>query len=82
METNEPNKYLDTLKKYETELNDAQVTAEVNQIIADGYDANNTKEVLNTCLGCIDLTTLHDRMHPHIARRLWDSLTRLLSPLL
>ena len=31
---------------------------------------------------CIDLTTLHDRMHPHIARRLWDSLTRLLSPLL
>ena len=59
METNEPNKYLDTLKKYETELNDAQVTAEVNQIIADGYDANNTKEVLNTCLGCIDLTTLN-----------------------
>ena len=37
METNEPNKYLDTLKKYETELNDAQVTAEVNQIIADVF---------------------------------------------
>jgi len=30
----------------------------------------------------VPLSSLHDRMHPHIVRRLWDSLTRLLSPLL
>lgn len=58
-ETEAPNKYLDTLKKYETELNDEQVSAEVNKIISDGYEANNTKEVLKTCLACIDLTTLN-----------------------
>ena len=30
----------------------------------------------------IPLTSLSERMHPHIVRRLWDSLMRLLSPLL
>ena len=30
----------------------------------------------------VPLSSLPDRMHPHIVRRLWDSLTRLLSPLL
>ena len=30
----------------------------------------------------VPLASLPQRMHPNIARRLWDSLTRLLAPLL
>ncbi len=30
----------------------------------------------------VPLSSIHHRMHPGIARRVWDSLTRLLSPLL
>lgn len=56
---NDMNKYLDTLNKYDVNLADAEVSAEVQQIIADNYDANNTKEVLKFSLGCIDLTSLN-----------------------
>lgn len=52
-------KYLDTLAKYETELDDETVKAETARIIADGYDANNNTETLKFSLGCIDLTTLN-----------------------
>ncbi len=55
----ESNKYLDTLAKYETELDDEAIKAEVAQIIADGYDANNNLETLKFSLGCIDLTSLN-----------------------
>ena len=55
----ESNKYLDTLKKYDTELNDTVVKDEVEKIISDGFAQNNTKEVLNFSLGCIDLTSLN-----------------------
>lgn len=55
----ESNKYLDTLKKYETELDDETVKAEVAKVIADGFDKNNTTDVLKFSLGCIDLTSLN-----------------------
>lgn len=52
-------KYLDTLNKYDVNLNDAEIAEEVKQIIADNYEANNTTEVLKFSLGCIDLTSLN-----------------------
>ena len=56
---NVQNRYLDTLKKYETELDDRQVSEAVGRILADHYEANNTPEVLKTCFSCIDLTSLN-----------------------
>jgi len=52
-------KYLDTLNKYDVNLNDEEIAAEVKQIIADNFEANNTPEVLKFSLGCIDLTSLN-----------------------
>lgn len=52
-------KYLETLSKYDVNLNDEEIKAEVEQIIAENYDANNNAEVLKFSLGCIDLTTLN-----------------------
>lgn len=52
-------KYLDTLNKYDINLNDEEIKAEVAQIIADNYEENNTEDVLKFSLGCIDLTTLN-----------------------
>jgi deoxyribose-phosphate aldolase len=52
-------KYLQVLAKYETDLDDAQVKAEVDKIVADNFDRNNTPDVLKLSLGCIDLTTLN-----------------------
>lgn len=52
-------KYLDTLNKYDVNLNDAEIAEEVKQIIADNYEANNTTKVLKFSLGCIDLTSLN-----------------------
>jgi len=50
------------------------------------YDSNLARRMRDVYLAdeqqSVDLTTLSDRMNPHIVRRLWDSLTRLLSPLL
>ena len=52
-------KYLETLGKYDINLNDEEIKAEVQQIIAENYEANNTEDVLKFSLGCIDLTTLN-----------------------
>lgn len=52
-------KYLETLSKYDINLNDEEVKNEVVQIIAENYDSNNTADVLKFSLGCIDLTTLN-----------------------
>lgn len=50
------------------------------------YDEDLAKRMRDVFLAdeqkCVELSSLPDRMHPHIIRRLWDSLTRLLSPLL
>lgn len=52
-------KYLETLSKYDINLNDEEIKAEVEQIIADNFNANNSPEVLKFSLSCIDLTTLN-----------------------
>lgn len=52
-------KYLDTLSKYDINLNDEEIKQEVEHIIAQNFDENNTADVLKFSLGCIDLTTLN-----------------------
>lgn len=52
-------KYAQVLAQYETELDDAAVKAEVEKIVAENFEKNNTPEVLKFSLGCIDLTTLN-----------------------
>jgi deoxyribose-phosphate aldolase len=59
VDLNNADKYQQVLAKYDTNLDDAAVKAEVEQIIADNYERNNTPEVLKLSLGCIDLTTLN-----------------------
>ncbi|MFV0330877.1 MAG: deoxyribose-phosphate aldolase [Dysgonomonas sp.] len=55
----ETNKYTDTLKKYNTDLNDADITKKVNEIVARRFNENNTKEVYKKLYSCIDLTSLN-----------------------
>ena len=52
-------KYLETLGKYDVNLNDEEIKAEVEQIVADNFESNNNVDVLTFSLGCIDLTTLN-----------------------
>lgn len=52
-------KYLETLGKYDVNLNDEEIKAEVEQIVADNFESNNNVDVLKFSLGCIDLTTLN-----------------------
>ena len=60
MENNEStqNKYDAALAKYNTNLNDAEVAAEVAKIIEEKVPANNTPEVKKFLFNCIDLTTI------------------------
>lgn len=55
----ETNKYTDTLKKYNTDLNDADITKKVNEIVTKRFNENNTKEVYKKLYSCIDLTSLN-----------------------
>lgn len=55
----ETNKYVDTLKKYKTNLNDADITEKVNEIISKKFDSNNNSEVYKRIYSCIDLTSLN-----------------------
>lgn len=50
--------YNEVLRKYNTELNDENVSFATNKIVRENFDRNNNKEVYKTLLGCIDLTTL------------------------
>lgn len=61
MENNEStqSKYDAALAKYNTNLNDTEVAAEVARIIAEKVPANNTPEVKKFLFNCIDLTTLN-----------------------
>lgn len=54
----EMNKYEETLRQYETKLNDAEVIEKVSRIIEEKLEENNTQEVKKFLLGCIELTTL------------------------
>ena len=61
METNEmtQNKYNATLAKYNTQLNDKDVAAQVSAIIGSKVAENNTLDVKKFLFNCIDLTTLN-----------------------
>lgn len=61
METNEmtQNKYNATLGKYNTQLNDKDVAAQVSAIIDSKVAENNTLDVKKFLFNCIDLTTLN-----------------------
>lgn len=55
----ENDKYISTLAKYKTSLNDSEIELAVANLIANKVDKNNTKEVKNFLFNCIDLTTLN-----------------------
>lgn len=61
MEHNEMNqdKYIATLAKYDTQLNDSNVAAQTAAIIDAKVTENNTEEVKKFLFSCIDLTTLN-----------------------
>ena len=61
METNEmtQNKYNATLAKYNTQLNEKDVAAQVSAIIDSKVAENNTLDVKKFLFNCIDLTTLN-----------------------
>lgn len=59
METSSTDKYIETLKKYNTDLNDAQIQYETEELIKNNLRKNNTKEVKSLLLSCIDLTSLN-----------------------
>lgn len=61
MEKNESkqNKYDAALAKYNTQLNDAEISAKVAKLVAEKAPANHTKEVKKLLFHCIDLTTLN-----------------------
>lgn len=52
-------KYIATLAKYNTQLNDVEVAAQVAKIIAEKVPGNHTEEVKKFLFNCIDLTTLN-----------------------
>ncbi|GAE82532.1 deoxyribose-phosphate aldolase [Bacteroides reticulotermitis] len=53
------NKYKTTLAKYKTNLNDADIQAQVATLIEKKVPENNTEEVKKLLFNCIDLTTLN-----------------------
>lgn len=55
----EINKYTDTLKKYKTDLKDADIAEKVEEIISKKFAQNNNKEVYKRLYSCIDLTSLN-----------------------
>ncbi len=60
MDENKSNsdKYLETLAKYNTHLNDEEVANQVARLIAEKALANHTEQVKKFLFNCIDLTTL------------------------
>jgi len=55
----EKDKYISTLAKYKTSLNDSEVESIVADLIAKKVEENNTEEVQKFLFNCIDLTTLN-----------------------
>ncbi|WP_287640695.1 deoxyribose-phosphate aldolase [Bacteroides sp.] len=60
MDKNEPNKskYDAALAKYNTQLDDAEVAAQIAKIMTEKVPANDTLDVKKFLFNCIDLTTL------------------------
>ncbi|MDU1892695.1 MAG: deoxyribose-phosphate aldolase [Dysgonomonas sp.] len=55
----EVNKYTDTLKKYKTDIKDADIAEKVKEIIEKKFAQNNNKEVYKRIYSCLDLTLLN-----------------------
>lgn len=55
----EVNKYANALKKYKTDLKDADISEKVSEIISKKFDQNNNKEVYKKIFSCIDFTSLN-----------------------
>ncbi|MBK5721560.1 deoxyribose-phosphate aldolase [Dysgonomonas sp. Marseille-P4677] len=55
----EINKYTDTLKKYKTDIKDADISKAVNEIISKKVAQNQNKEVYKRIYSCLDLTSLN-----------------------
>lgn len=55
----EINKYTDTLKKYKTDLKDADIAEKVEEIISKKFAQNDNREVYKRLYSCIDLTSLN-----------------------
>ncbi|WP_108821305.1 deoxyribose-phosphate aldolase [Dysgonomonas sp. Marseille-P4361] len=55
----EIDKYIDTLKKYNTNLDDKEISEKVNEIINKKFSQNNNKEVYKRIYSCLDLTSLN-----------------------
>ena len=53
-------KYVATLKKYKTDLNDDEVKVSVQKLLNEHLAENNTMEVKKFLFNCIDLTTLKE----------------------
>ena len=53
-------KYISTLKKYETNLDDDKVKKEVEKLLNEHLEGNNTLDVKKFLFNCIDLTTLKE----------------------
>ena len=53
-------KYISTLKKYETNLDDNKVKKEVEKLLNEHLEGNNTLNVKKFLFNCIDLTTLKE----------------------
>ncbi|HCO68158.1 MAG TPA: deoxyribose-phosphate aldolase [Dysgonomonas sp.] len=55
----ESNKYLDTLKQYNTDLDDKEISSIVSKIVSEKSEENNNQEVYKKLYTCIDLTSLN-----------------------
>lgn len=55
----EKTKYQEALSQYNLKLNDADITAKVNEIVEKGFTVNNNQEVYKTIYSCIDNTALN-----------------------
>jgi deoxyribose-phosphate aldolase len=52
-------KFEDLFKEYNCNLSDEAVKQDIDRILAESYESNNTKEVYKQCLNQIDLTSLN-----------------------
>lgn len=77
METNNSqDKYQAALAKYDTQLNDADIEAQVAALVEKKVDANNTEEVKKFLFNCIDLTTLNTTDSDESVMRFTDKVNK------
>ena len=69
-------KYLTALAKYNTQLNDADIQAQVAALIDKKVPENNTEEVKKFLFNCIDLTTLNTTDSDESVMRFTEKVNR------